>query len=119
MGRNRIEQSITETANSHIHSLIDNFEAYYPRQQAKNLQSKLRILNIFGQQHPPEHLPVNLKDDLCHQLLFNRIKHVEFWVRALDGPRKDLETVPLRRGTLVSLALKRSSKPPKLKYETL
>jgi len=44
-----------ETASTHIHSLIDNFEAYFPKQQAKELQSKLWILSLFGEQHPPGH----------------------------------------------------------------
>ena len=74
-----------------MHSLSDNFEAYFPRQQATELQSKLWILNTFGELHPPEHLGTNLKYDLCHQAFINRIKHAEFWVRAIDGLRKDLE----------------------------
>ena len=39
--KQNLEQSIIETASSHIHSLIDNFEAYFPKQQATELQSKL------------------------------------------------------------------------------
>ena len=65
-------------------------------------------LNIFGEQNPPEHLGSNLKDDLCHHPI-SRIKHAEFWVRALDSLRKDLETGPLPRGTLVGLAPNRNS----------
>jgi len=59
---------------------------------------------FFGEQHPPDHLGSNLKDDLCHHPIISRIKHAEFWVKALDGLRKDLETVPLPRGALVGLA---------------
>jgi len=58
-----------------MHSLIGHFEAYYPTQQAKNLQSKLWILNIFGEQNPPEHLGSNLKDDLRHNPFISRIKN--------------------------------------------
>jgi len=61
-------------------------------------------LNIYSEQHPPEDLGTNLKNDLRHQPLINRIKHAELWERALDGLRKDLETVLLPRGTLVDLA---------------
>jgi len=55
MKKQNLEQSITKTATSHIHSLIDNFEVYFPSQQDTELQSKPWILNIFGEQHPPEH----------------------------------------------------------------
>jgi len=92
--------------------LIDNFEAYIPRQQATYLQSELWILNNFGEHHPPEHLDTNLKKALCHQPFINRIKHVEFWIRAVDGLRKDLETVPTPRGGFDGLSpTKRSPKP--------
>ena len=33
----------------------------------------------------------NLKYELCHQPFISRIKHAEFCVRDLDGPRKYLE----------------------------
>jgi len=36
--------------------------------------------------------------NLCNHPFISHIKHAEFWVRALDGLRKDLETVPLPRG---------------------
>jgi len=74
-----------------IHSLIDSFKAYFPRQQATDLQSKPRILNICGEQHPPEHLGTNLKNNLCHQAYISRIKHAEFCARTLDSLREDLE----------------------------
>jgi len=32
--KQNLEQSIIETASSHMHSLTDNFEAYLPKQQA-------------------------------------------------------------------------------------
>ena len=80
-----LEQSIIETASSHIHSLIDNFEAYIPKQQATKLQSKLWILSLFGEQHLPGHWGTNLKNDLCQLAFISRRKHAEFWVRALDG----------------------------------
>jgi len=89
--KQNLEQSITETASSNIHSLIDNFEAYFPCQQAIELQSKLWIFNVFCEQHPPEHLGTNLKDDLCYQAFISRMKHAEFCVRALDGLGKDLK----------------------------
>jgi len=93
-----------------MHSLINNFETYFPRQQAKDLQSKLWILNIFDKQHPPEHLGTNLKNDLCHQPFISRIKHTDVHVRALDSLRKNIETDPLPREALVGLAPK--MKPP-------
>jgi len=101
------------TNGSHIHTLIDNFEAYIHRQEASYLQSKLWILNIFGRQHPPKHLGINLKNDPCHQPIISYIKHAEFCVRALDGLRKDLETVPSPRGGFGQLSPhKRSPKSP-------
>jgi len=54
--KQNLEHRITETASSHMRSLIDNFEAYFPSQKATELQSKLWILNVFCEQHPPEHL---------------------------------------------------------------
>jgi len=71
--------------------VIDNFEAYFPSQQATELQSKLWIFNVFGERHPLEHLGANIKDDLCHQAFISRRKHAEFCARALDGLRKDLK----------------------------
>jgi len=70
--KHNLEQSFTETASSLMHSLIDNFEAYFPRQQATDLQSNLCILKIFGEQHPPEHLGTNLQNHLCHQPFISR-----------------------------------------------
>jgi len=55
------------------------------------LQSKLWILSLFGEQHPTGHWGTNLKNDLCQQAFISRGKHPEFWERALDGSRKDLE----------------------------
>ena len=78
------------------------------------MQSKLWISNIFGEQHPPEHLGTNLKNDLCHQPFINRIKHAEFWVRVVDGLRKDLETVPLPHRVLVGLAPKTKPQAPQI-----
>jgi len=76
---------------SHIHSLIDNFEAYFSKQQATEIHSKLWILSLFGEQHAPGHWGTNLKNDLCQQAFLSRGIHAELWVRALDGSRKDLE----------------------------
>ena len=86
--KQNLEQNIIETASSHLHSLIDNFEAYFPIQQATELQSNLWILSLFGEQHPPGHLGTNPKNGRCQQAFISRGKHAEFWVRALDGPRK-------------------------------
>ena len=93
-----------------MNSLIDNLEAHYPRQQAKNLQSKLWISNIFGQQHPPEHLGSNLKDDLCHQPFIRRIKHAEFWVRPSQRPRNS----PVATGDFGGLSPETKVQDPKL-----
>jgi len=76
---------------SHIHSLIDNFETHYLKQQATELQSKLWILSLFGEQHSQGHWGTNLKNDLCQQAFISRGKHSEPWVRALNGSGKDLE----------------------------
>jgi len=92
--------------------VTDHFEAYYPRQQAKYLQSKLWILNIFGEQNPLEHLGSNLKDD--QHSFISRIKHTEFWERTLDGLRKYLETVPLPRGTLVDFSPETKLQVPRI-----
>ena len=70
--------------------LHDNFEAYFPSHQVAELKSQLWILNPFGEQHPPGPLGQTLKNDLCQQAFFNREKHAEFWVGALDGAYKDL-----------------------------
>jgi len=48
-------------------------------------------LNFFGKHQPPEHSGTNLNYNLCHQAFISRIKNAEFWVRALDGLRKDLK----------------------------
>jgi len=45
---------------------------------------------FFGEQHPPGHLSTYLENGLCQQAFFNRGKHAEFWVRALDGLYIDL-----------------------------
>jgi len=86
--KQNLEQSIIETASPHLHSLIDNFEAYFPKQQATELQTKLRILSLFGEQHSPGHWGTNLKNDLCQQASISRGKHAESWVRALAKTSK-------------------------------
>jgi len=55
------------------------------------LQSKLWILKIFCEQHPPDHLGTNLKNDLCHRAFISHIKHAEFGVKALNVPHNDLK----------------------------
>ena len=51
--KQNLEQSIIETASSYIHSLIDNFEACFPKQQGTELKSKLWMSSLFSEQHPP------------------------------------------------------------------
>ena len=85
-----LEQCIIKVASSHVNILCDSFEAYFPSHQAAELKSKLWILNPFGEQQPAEPLGQILKNDFCQQAFFNRGKHSEFWVRALDGAYKDL-----------------------------
>ena len=85
-----LEQRIIEVASSHVNILRDNFEAYFASHQAAKLKLKLWILNPFGKQQPPGPLGQILKNDFCQQAYFNRGKHAEFWVGALDGAFKDL-----------------------------
>jgi len=51
--KQNLEQSVIETASTHLHSLIDNFEACFPKQQATELQTTLWISSLFSEQHPP------------------------------------------------------------------
>jgi len=60
-------QNRYQTASSHMHCLIDNFEAYFPSQQATDLQWKLCMLNLFSEQHTLWHLGTNFKNDLCQE----------------------------------------------------
>jgi len=60
---------------------MDNFEAYFPKQQATELQSKLWILSPFGEQHPPGQWGTNLKNNVRQQAFISRGKHAEFWVK--------------------------------------
>jgi len=48
-------------------------------------------LSLFAEYDPPGHWSTNLKNDLCQEAFISRGKHAEFWVRALDGSRKDIE----------------------------
>ena len=91
-----LEQRIIEVASSHVNILRDSFEAYFPIHQAAELKSKLWILNPFGEQQPPRPLGQILKNDFCQQAFFNRGKHAEFWVGALDGAYKDLAIQALK-----------------------
>ena len=91
-----LEQRIVEVASSHVNILRDSFEAYFPSHQAAELKSKLWILNPFGEQQPPGPLGQILKNDFCQQAFFNRGKHAEFWVGALDGAYKDLAIQALK-----------------------
>jgi len=53
-----------------VSSLTDNFEAYFPSQQATVLQAKLWILNPFGEQYPLN-ICAHLKNDPCQQAFIN------------------------------------------------
>ena len=48
-------------------------------------------MSVFAEQHPPGHWSTNLTNDLRQQAFIIRGKHAEFWVRALDASRKDIE----------------------------
>ena len=91
-----LEQRIIEVASSHVNILRDSFEAYFPSYQAAVLKSKLWILNSFGKQQSPGPLGPILKNDFCQEAFFNRGKHAEFWVGALDGAYKDLAIQALK-----------------------
>lgn len=80
-----LEERINEVASSHVKILSDNFEAYFPSHQAAELKSKLWILNPFDEQQLPGPLGQTRNNDFCQQAFFNRGKHAEFWVGALDG----------------------------------
>ena len=53
-------------------------------------------MNPFGKQQPSGSLSQILKNDFCHQAFFNRGKHAEFWVIALDGAYKELAIQALK-----------------------
>ena len=53
-------------------------------------------MNPFGEQQPPGLLGQILKNNFCQQAFFNRGKHAEFWVGALDGAYKDLAIQALK-----------------------
>ena len=91
-----LEQRIIEVASSHVNIGRDSFEAYFPSHQAAELKSKLWILNLFGKQQPPGPLGQILKNNFCQQAFFNRGKHAEFWVEALDGAYENLAIQALR-----------------------
>ena len=91
-----LEQRIIEVASSHVNILRHSFEAYFTSHQAAELKPKLWILNPFGEQQPPECLGKILKNEFCQQAFFNRGKHAEFSVGALDGPHKDLAIQALK-----------------------
>ena len=91
-----LEQRIIEGASSHVNILRDNFEAYFPSHQTAELKSKLWVLNPFGEKQPPGPLGQILKNDFCQQAFFNRGKHAEFCIRALDGAYKDLAIQALK-----------------------
>ena len=91
-----LEQRIIEVASSHVNIPRDSFKAYFPSHQAAELKSKLWILNPFGEQQPPGPLGQILKNNFCQQAFFNRGKHAEFWVGALDGAYKDLAIQALK-----------------------
>jgi len=113
-----LEQSTTETASSHINSLIDNFEAYFPNQQAIKYIIKVVDCESIRQTSSTGALGHKSKRRPMLSTFISRIKHAEFWLTALDGLRKDLETIPLPWG-FDGLSLPKSPKPPKLKYETI
>ena len=71
---------------SHLNLLLSNFENYFPKQQAQELESKLWILNPFGSQQPPDEIGLELKSDLVQKAFFNP----EFWIKKLDGNYRDL-----------------------------
>jgi len=75
--KQNLEQRIIETVRSHIHSLIDNFEAYFPKQQATELQAvdfesftQTASTKAFG--HKPEKWPMSTS-------FINSGKHAKFW----------------------------------------
>ena len=62
-----LEQDIIKAASSHLHTLLDSFEAYFPSYQALQLKSKFWILNPFGKQQPSGPLGHIFKNDFYQQ----------------------------------------------------
>ena len=85
-----LNEELGNLMESHLNLLLSNFENYFPKQQAQELESKPWILNPFGSRQPPDEIGLELKSDHVQKAFFNPGKHTEFWIKQLDGNYRDL-----------------------------
>ena len=70
--------SIINAASSQVRTLHACFETYFPSHQATKFESKVWILNLFGELQPPGPLGHILKNDFSQQAFFSHENTLTF-----------------------------------------